>query len=225
MKPATHFEAFWLPAFDSDADPDEVLAVGLDWLRRVERAQGVRGVIAMHATSMRRNRPALVAAPWDIVSPRSRQGYRIGGPVLAIWPPEKTLELAEQMATRSSLCVVPWEMADISAWIERTGATCLVEGFDAPVRTALPAMIEDELRHVVAFGGHNGFLGGGEKEVAIRAFHNIARGLDAPSREAVEDYLRSTGGVNAEGVRRAGRWYEEVQHGKRHLDYRREVIR
>jgi hypothetical protein len=83
MKPATNFEAFWLPAFDSDADPDEVLEVGFDWLRRAERAQGVRGVLAMHATSMRRNRPILGTAPWDMVSPRSRGGYRIGGPVLA----------------------------------------------------------------------------------------------------------------------------------------------
>ena len=225
MKPASNFEAFWLPAFDSTADPDEVLDVGFDWLRRTERTQGARGVLAMHSTSMRRNRSAIAAAPWEIVSPRSRAGYRIGGPVLAIWPPEEVLELAEQMATRSSLCVIPWQMADIAAWIERTGATCLVEGFDTPVRTSLPADIEEELRHVVAFGGHNGFLGGGEKEIAIRAFHGIARRQDAPSREGIEDYLRSSGEVNADGVRRAGKWYEEVQQGKRHLDYRREVIR
>jgi hypothetical protein len=225
MKPASHFEAFWLPAFDSTADPDEVLDVGFDWLRRTERAQGVRGLIAMYSASMRRNRPAIAAAPWEIVSPRSRSGYRIGAPVLAIWPPEEVLELAEQMATRSSLCVIPWEMADIAAWIERTGAKCLVEGFDAPVRATLPADIEEELRHVAAFGGHNGFLGGGEKEVSIRAFHRIARRQGAPTREGIEDYFRSGGEVNADGVRRAGKWYEEVQQGKRHLDYRREVIR
>jgi hypothetical protein len=225
MKPASNFEAFWLPAFDSTADPDDVLAVGFDWLRRTEKGQAARGVIAMHSTSMRRNRSAIAAAPWEIVSPRSRGGYRIGGPVLAIWPSEEVLELAEQMATRSSLCVIPWEMADIAAWIERTGATCLVEGFEAPIRATLPADVEEELRHVAAFGGHNGFLGGGEKEVAIRAFHVIARRRDAPSRDGIEDYLRASGEVNADGVRRAGKWYEEVQQGKRHLDYRREVIR
>ena len=129
------------------------------------------------------------------------------------------------MATRSSLCVIPWEMADVAAWIERTGAKCVVEGFDAPVRATLPADIEEELRHVAAFGGHNGFLGGGEKEVAIRAFHRIARRPDAPTREGIEDQFRSSGEVNADGVRRAGKWYEEVQQGKRHLDYRRKVIR
>jgi hypothetical protein len=163
MKPASNFEAFWLPAFDSTADPDEVLAVGFDWLRRAEKGQAERGVIAMYATSMRRNRAAIAAAPWEIVSPRSRRGYRIGGPVLAIWPSEEVLELAEQMATRSSLCVIPWEMADIAAWIERTGATCLVEGFDAPVRANLPADVEEELRHVVAFGGHTASLVGARK--------------------------------------------------------------
>ena len=42
MKPATHFEAFWLPAFDSDADPDEVLAVGLDWLRTLDAPKPAR---------------------------------------------------------------------------------------------------------------------------------------------------------------------------------------
>ena len=92
-------------------------------------------------------------------------------------------------------------------------------------RQALPAEVEEELRHVAAFGGHNGFLGGGEKEIAIRAFHAIARRRDAPTREAIEDYLRSTGEVDADGVKRAGKWYQEVQEGKRHYDYRREVIR
>ena len=64
MKPASNFEAFWLPAFDSPADPDEVLAVGFEWLRRAESTEGVRGVIAMYSASMRRNRPAIAAAPW-----------------------------------------------------------------------------------------------------------------------------------------------------------------
>jgi hypothetical protein len=55
--------------------------------------------------------------------------------------------------------------------------------------------------------------------------HLIARRPGTPSREGIEDYLRDSGEVNAHGVRRAGKWYEGVQQGKRHLDYRREVIR
>lgn len=225
MKPSGNFDAFWLPALDGDADIDEVLEAGFEWLRREERRQGARGVLAMYAASMRHNRETLASAPWEIVSTRSRGGYRNGGPVLAIWPDERTLELAEHMALRSTLCVIPSHAADIAAWIERTGATCAVEGFEAPARQTLPAEVEDELRHVVVFGGHNGFLGGGEKEVAIRAFHKIARQRAAPDREALEDYLRSTGEVDADGVKRAGNWYAEVQQGKRHLDYRRKVIR
>jgi hypothetical protein len=224
VKPTTAFDAYWLPSFDSAADPDEVLAVGFDWLRRQETATGKRGVIAMHAASMRRNRPILESAPWDIVSPRSRGGYR-SGPVLAIWPDDRVLELAEHMALRAALCVIPYEVKDIAGWVERTGAKPVVAGFEAPAREPLPAEIEQELRHVVSFGGHNSFLGGGEKEVAIRAFHRIRRMPGRPSREALEDYLRSTGEVDADGVSRAGNWWNEVLDGKRHLDYRREVIR
>jgi hypothetical protein len=225
MKPSSNFDAYWLPAFDSDADPDEVITLGFDWLRHMERAAGVRGVIAMHAASMRHNRPILASAPWDIVSSRSLQAYRTGGPVLAIYPPERTLELAEHMATRSALCVIPYLMADIAAWIERTGAKALVDGLDAPVRQALSPAVEDELLHVVSFGGHNGFLGGGEKEIAIRAFHRICRMTGAPSRGNLEDFMRATGEVDAKGVTRAGKWYEEVLDGKRHRDYRGEIIR
>jgi hypothetical protein len=225
MKPASSFDAFWLPAFDSDADPDEVLSVGFDWLRRTQQAVGVHGVLAMYASSMRGNRPILLSAPWEIISPRSRTGYRTGGPVLAIWPNERVLELAEHMATRSALCVIPWEASDIAGWIERTHARPLVEGFEAPTRAPLAPEIEQELQHVVAFGGHNAFLGGGEKEVAIRAFHRIKRLRGAPTRQALEDYLRSTGKVNAKGVARAGQWWQEVLEGKQHRDYRREIIR
>lgn len=224
MKPSSNFEAFWLPAFDSDADPDDVIAAGFEWLRSQEASRATRGVLAMYAAQMRRNRPILESAPWEIVSPRSRpRPYRI--PVLAIWPDAKVLELAGFMATGAALCVIPYESADIAAWIERTNATALAPDFEAPHRSPVPADVEDELRHIVEFGGHNGFLGGGEKEVAIRAFHNIQRMRVTPTREAIEDYMRSTGGVNEDGVVRAGKWYEEVLEGKRHLDYRRQVIR
>jgi len=225
MKPRSNFEAYWLPAFDSNADPDEVISIGFDWLRRAEREEGVRGVLAMHASSMRQNRPILGTAPWTIVSPRSRDAYRTCGPVLAIWPSVRTLELAEHMAAGSRLCVIPYEMTDIAPWIERTGATCLLEGFDAPTRAPLAAEVEEELRHVLSFGGHNGFLGGGEKEVAIRAFHRISRMSEAPSRIALESFLRATGEVDGDGAERAGNWYEEVRAGKRHRDHRGQTIR
>jgi len=224
MKPASTFDAYWLPAFDSDADPDEIIAAGYRWLQQAERAAGVRGVIAMHAAQMRHNRPILGEAPWEIVSPRSRGSYRTGGPVLAIYPPERTLELAERMAAGSALCVIPYLTVDIAGWIERTGASCLVDGFAAPAREALAPAAEEELRHVVSFGGHNGFLGGGEKQIAIKAFHRIRWMAGRPSRSGIEDYLRSTGEVDSEAVARAGKWYEEVLAGKRHRNDRGEII-
>jgi hypothetical protein len=45
-----------------------VISIGFDWLRRTEREVGVAGVLAMHASSMRRNRPILETAPWSIAS-------------------------------------------------------------------------------------------------------------------------------------------------------------
>jgi hypothetical protein len=47
------------------------------------------------------------------------------------WPNERVLELAEQMAIRSALCVIPYEGKNLAAWIERTGAKPLALGFDA----------------------------------------------------------------------------------------------
>ncbi len=224
MKPSNNFDAFWLPSFDSEADPDEVIAIGFDWLRTAEKQARVEGVLAMHASSMRHNRPILASAPWEIVSPRSRGAYRTAGPVLAIYPPPKTLELAERMARGAALCVIPYVMSDVLAWIQRTGAKGLVSEIAAPELPSLPADVQKELRHVVSFGGHNGFLGGGAKEIAIRAFHRIRNRPGAPSPEELADYLRITGEVDADGVARAGRWYTEVLHGKRHRDYRGRVI-
>jgi hypothetical protein len=40
----------------------------------------------------------------------------------------------------------------------------------------------------------------------------------------MEDYLLSTGKTNADGAERAGRWYEEIQKGKRHRDDRGRII-
>lgn len=135
MSPSNNFHAFWLPALDSDADPDEMIAIGLEWLGAQEEKRGVRGVLPMHAASMRNNRDILASAPWEIVSPRSRTGYRTAVPVLAIYPPPPTLELAERMATRSALCVIPYQIGDIATWIQRTGATGLIADAPAPVLT------------------------------------------------------------------------------------------
>jgi len=217
------YEAAWCPGLADDFDPDKSLEIAYDWLRDAERRLGGRGVLAMNAALMRRNSTMLERAPWDIVSPLTHRPHGVG-PVLAVYPSDKTLDFAEDLARGSALCVIGGTIFDVAPWVRRTGATCLVEGFEVGAQTALPAEVTESLDHMLFFGGHNSFLGGGEKEDAIRRLHEIARRRDAPTREAIEEYLHSTGKTDSNGVRRAGRWYGEIQQGKRHRDYRGQII-
>ena len=217
-------EAAWAPGLDSDIDPDDSLRAAFQWLRKAERTHGRRGILVMNAASMRQNRPLLGTAPWDIVSPRSRGGAS-GGPVLAIWPNERTLELAEMLATGSALCVIGGSLRDVSPWIRCTGATCIVEGYAVQPPEMLPAEVKRSLDEMVAWGGHNSFLGPADKTDAIRRLRAIASRSDAPSRQAIESYLRTSEGTDWDGASRAGKWYDEIKRGTRHRDYRGQVIR
>jgi hypothetical protein len=223
-KGARLVEAAWAPGLDSDIDPDDSLRAAFEWLRKAERSHGGRGVLVMNAASMRRNRPLLETAPWDIVSPRSRRTSG-RGPVLAIWPTERTLELAEMLATGSALCVIGATLTDISPWIRRTGATCIVEGYAVRPADELPAEVTKSLDEMVAWGGHNSFLGPTDKTDAIRRLRAIAARPDAPSRQGIESYLRASGKTDSNGAARAGKWYDEIRHGTRHRDYRGQTIR
>lgn len=231
MKPPVHrYEAFWIPGLDYDRDGfdrDDGLEVAFRWLDHAERQYGGEGIIVMYAKKMMSNAPMLAeaASRWDFVSTRARSGYRYdGGPVLTVWPDDRTLELAEHMAFGSALCVIPGSLHDVSPWIRRTSAKCLVEGLDVEPGTSLPEEVRKRLDSVLSFGGHNSFLGGGEKEITIRALKEIARRPDAPSREAIEAYMHQSGGTAASGVQRAGKWYDRIREGKSHRDYRGRTI-
>lgn len=218
----------WVPGLDHDIDQDESLKIGFRWLAEAERKHGGVGVIVMYAKQMMGNAPLLAQAAgrWEFVSPRSRSRSPRGrGPILAIWPPDdRTLEFAEHLAFDSALCVISGRLHDISAWIRRTGARCLVDGFAATDAMALPEDIAKSLDHMLFFGGHNHFLGGGEKEDAIRRLREIARRRDAPTREAIEEYLRASDTTDGDGAQRAGKWYAEILEGKRHRDYAGRII-
>lgn len=218
------FGAFWIPGLNNDeVDSDKALEVGFEWLRGAEREHGGAGVLVMNAVSMRRNRHLLGTAPWDIASPRSQRPHG-GGPVLAVWPSARTLELAEYLALRTALCVIPGTLFDVAPWIRRTGATCLAHGFTIADSEALPMEIREQLNHMLSFDGHNGFLGGGGKEYAIRTLREISRRPDAPQADAIEEYLAGSGDTSAKGAARAAKWYEEIRSGKGHLDYARRQI-
>jgi len=224
------YEAFWVPGLNDKIDPDEALAIAFAWLGEAERESGAAGVIVMYAKRMMGNRPALgeAASRWPFVSPRSRShsGLPRGtGPVLCVWPPDdKTLELAEQLAFGSALCVIPGTRYDASGWIARSGAGALVQGALTPRLPSLSKEVEAELDSLSFFGGHNMFLGGGEKEQAIQTLRRFARLADRPTRAAIEAHLRSNRQVHGNGAERVGKWYDEVLEGRRHRDYRGQVI-
>ena len=226
MSVPARYDAFWVPGLDHDIDRDESLSVGLRWLADAERAHQTPGVIVMYAKSMVHNAPLLgeAARRWEFVSPRSKSTWR-GGPVLAVWPPDsKVLELAETRALDFALCVVAGRY-DISAWVRKAKATCLVEGFEEDTTgPRLPPEAIVNLDAMLAFDGHNGFIGAGGKEDAIRRLGAISRAADRPTPSALESYLLSTGETSAKGADRARRWYEEILQGKRHRDYRGRVI-
>lgn len=226
MSVPARYQAFWVPGLDHDIDRDESLRVGLRWLADAERRHGTPGVIVMYAKSMVQNAPLLgeAARRWEFVSPRSRSPGS-WGPVLAIWPPDsKVLELAETRALDFALCVVAGRY-DISAWVTKAKATCLVKGFEEGTTALdLPREAIASLDALLAFDGHNGFIGAGGKEDAIRRLRAISQAAHRPPPAAVEGYLVSTGETSAEGANRARRWYEEILQGKRHRDYRGRTI-
>ncbi|HEY3023789.1 MAG TPA: hypothetical protein VGK11_09155 [Actinomycetota bacterium] len=221
------YEAFWIPGDLNGEEEEERLRAGLAWLEDAERAYGGRGAIAMYAKSMKDNTPTLSQAStrWSFVSQRSRARPHGRGPVLAVWPPDsKVLEFAEELAWGSALCVVTGRW-DISPWVGKSGAKCLLPGYeDQMVGPALSPEVAGLLDGMLTFDGHNGFIGAGGKEHAIHALRRIADEQDRPNPKAIEDYLLASGKTNANGAQRARKWYEEILGGKRHRDYRGKVI-
>lgn len=229
MARPVRYEAVWAPGLNdrqtADED-DDSLAAAFEWLADAERRFRQPGQIVMYAKQMMHNRAILAAAArrWDFHSTRSRGGWNLG-PTVAVWPSnDRTLELAENVAGETGLCVVPGSLYDAGPWIRRTGARCLTADFDAPPAPTLSVDVTALLDSILSFDGHNAFIGGGGKEHTIRLLQDIARMRPQPTREAIEAYLRASGETHEPGPERAGQWYEEILAGKRHLDYRRQVI-
>jgi hypothetical protein len=215
-----------VPGLDHEIDRDESLAIGIQWLAEAECEHGGQGTIAMYAKKMVDNAPLLARAAtrWEFVSSRSQRSPG-RGPVLCVWPPDdRVLELGEYVAVQSALCVIPGSLLDISGWIQKSGAQCLVEGYDTSEAVSLPSDVKKLLDRALFFGGSNGFVGGHEKEHLITRLREIARRSDSPSPEDLADYFRASGETHAKGVTRAEKWYREVLEGKRHRDYRGRLI-
>lgn len=224
MRGNPRYRAFWLPGLNEDqADSDDVLDLAFRWLRS-ERAPGGR-IVVMNAVKMIHNRRQLpdLAAGLELLSPRSRtrphgQGERA---VLAIWPTQGTLSFAEDLAARGALCVVPGSINDMAPWINRTAAESLWHAeIDIPSLVELDEAVRECLDSVVAFDGHNDFLGAGGKEHAIRRLRVMIHEGFRPAPLEVESYVLASGDLRSErGAIRLRDWYEGLLDGKRFRDY------
>ncbi len=122
----THpFDAYWLHAPANETGYHQRLDIAFDWLAR----PGHRGerVVVLHAAKMATNTFLQRASQFTVVSPRTRNRPFNDdvGPVLAIWPDPTMVELAEDLAFGSALCVVPHHQHDMAWWIDKNNATNL----------------------------------------------------------------------------------------------------
>jgi hypothetical protein len=203
-----------VPGIDSDTDPDDALSLGEKWLQSTVQVQ--HRIIVMNAVKMSGNSPRLsrLASRFPVYSPQSHYPPQGTKAVLAVYPTLKTLGWAEDLAINGALCVVSWT-TDYTAWIARTGAVNLADPDAAvPELAPLPAPVAERLDGAIFFGGHNGFLGGHEKDRLVGDLIWISENHRV-TPEAVEAYLLASGDVRAEGALRARKWYEGVLAGKR----------
>ena len=220
------YAAYWLPGLNDDSvDSDEVLRAAFEWLHD-EPCNGAR-LIVMNTLGMVNNRPiiARASARYTVVSPRSQKGVSpIGNAVLAIWPVNDTLELAERLARGGSLCVIPGTLDDLGHWILRASAQHLWNPGEVPDQTPkLEEAVRSVLDSIVYFGGHNDFSGGTEKQMSIRNLRAMISDGNRPDPTDLENYVL-TRGVRSKGARRLREWYEGLLKGRIFYDYGRRPI-
>jgi hypothetical protein len=221
----TRYEAFWIPGLLSDVDQDDALEYGLDWL---DGAANRNGVVVLNAKLMVNDHDQLVVAAkrHAVVSPQSSRDVRGGQRprvVLAVWPDNKTLEVAERLALNGELCVIPGSLDDCSHWIERTQAVNIYNDTAVEPAPALRPEISKELDFTIQNGKHKNFAGGYEKEHAIKALRRIHAMPDAPDPAVIERYAL-TSGCQARGATRLREWYEGIGQNRQYKNHARRPI-
>lgn len=217
------YDAFWIPGPD-DYDMDDGLHLGYRWLDSVQ-VTGEK-VVVLYARKMVSNRRTLgLADRYHVVSPRGHHiPYTSAGPVLAVWPTAETLELAQQLADGTALCVIPYRH-DVTWWITRTGAINLLAPDQEPPKLApLGSPVTDTLDSILQFGGHNSFVGGGEKEDAVQDLRAMLSDGHRPDPADIEAYARASGETDVEGARRLRGFYEKILDGRQLRDHRGRAI-
>jgi hypothetical protein len=222
----TMYEAFWLPPFDSDFDPDDALRLGGDWLDDAEYPG--EAVIVLHAAKMTENRPSLaqLATRFAVVGTTTRtRPHGVSHAVLAVWPSKRSMELAERLASpRGGLCVIPYWADEWQPWIQAHGAVDLLHPNAATQALVLSPEARKTLDAIIFFDGHNAFVSGEGKIHAIRNLRAMVAAGDRPAPADVEAYADASGEVRSGGGARLREYYEGVLAGKKFRNYAGRVI-
>ncbi|MBA3778995.1 MAG: hypothetical protein H0X16_06835 [Chloroflexi bacterium] len=147
MTNSTNFDASGPGLDNDDVDPDEALALAFEWLRRACEPSG-SGVLVMNASQMRRNRPLLGFAPWDIVPPRTHRPHREA----LSWPSghsARALELAESLAFGTALWAIAGTLFDIARWDTPDRRGMPGSAFNVEAGEPLPAEVRELLDHML----------------------------------------------------------------------------
>ncbi len=213
------FDAFWVHAPFDDPNYPQGLEVAFDWLASAPYT-GQRTVV-LYAKKMANNSGLRRVNEFHVVSPKSQRPLsRDVGPVLAVWPDPKTIEFAEELAIDSALCVVPNYRHGTTWWIDKTGAVDLTNPAAEPSGLVpMDSAVTDTLDSIIRFGGHNNFVGGGEKEYAVEDLRALLAAGHRPTAQQIEDYVRSTGEVDVEGAQQLAEW-SAIIDGRQLRDYR-----
>lgn len=106
-------------------------------------------------------------------------------------------------------------------WIAYSGATNLTEpGSESDGLSRLDPSVADALDAVLFFGGHNSFVGAGEKDDAVRGLRAILATGQQPDPYDVEQYACASGKTDVAGARRLRDFYTKILAGKQLRDSR-----
>ena len=87
--------------------------------------------------------------------------------------------------------------------------------------SGVPPPVSEVLDAIVGFGGHNQFVGAGEKAYSVGELRAMVAAGHRPAPQAVEDYLRER--TREKGARRIRAWYETIIEGGYLMDGGRRI--
>lgn len=138
------------------------------YLRKNAKNYDKRALVLPHKSALREDYLQAYIANGNVGSPRGRSGER-GGPVLAIDPTLKVLEMGIRLADGQVFGVATVHPGDVSGWVAATRALDLETGERHP---GVPPDIEEALRDLYD-AGYNGYGRAREDFFAAKYFPPI----------------------------------------------------